>query len=163
MTNFEEKIASLKNTAAEPISGHRKRFEQKMLKQKSKNKNIKWQIITAYAAAILVLLIFSLSYLQKSELQNVDVILSIENDEFLESEEFYQHEIATKLAIIKELKHDSHIQLDDISEFDQSLESLKDDLQEAPGDQRVIEAVLNTYMLKVEALDNIVAILKKVS
>jgi hypothetical protein len=102
------------------------------------------------------LLYFSGNQDAKSEL-----ILLLEDEEYAESERYFQQQVEEKIATLKVLEPDISSKLMDIMEFDESLNNLKKDLEETPGDERVVEAVINTYMLKLEALDNMVLILKK--
>lgn len=162
MSNFEKKIAEIEFDQVLPPEGHRNRFEQKLNEHFSKKRTIKWHI-AAYAASIVLLISVSLMFFLNQEVDNSAFLLSIENEEFVESELYYQQQIAIKMAAIQQLNEDDTSYTLDLVEFDESLESLKSDLNEAPGDVRVVEAVLNTYMLKIEALDNIVTILKKIS
>lgn len=162
MNNFEKKIASINNQHPEPQEGHRDRFEKKLSAQHTKQKQKSWQLI-AYAATIVLLFSISAIYFSNQDYTSNQAKLIIENEEFIESELYYKQQIAIKIATIERLDSDKEINSDDLAEFDESLTTLKQDLHEAPGDPRVVEAVLNTYMLKIEALDNIVTILKKIS
>lgn len=161
MNNLEEKILSTINLN-QPSEGHRNRFENKLKESKSKKRRLRSQI-AVYAASVAVLLTISLFHFNKLANINSHAVLIIETHEFIESEQYYKQQIKSKLQTIKELDSENEAILTDIAEFDESLQNLKSDLSQAPGDKRVVEAVLHTYMLKNEALDLIVNKLKNVS
>ena len=86
--------------------------------------------------------------------------------EIVETEMYYEGLINERIRKIEQLNpHAEQISeiLKDLSEFDNSLVNMKKDLEQAPGDERIIGAVMNTYRMKLEVLDNIVEIFQKKS
>ena len=160
MDLFEKKIMETSFVPSEPAKGHSGRFEQRLVEHFGHSKSIRWHI-PAYAASI-ILLVSVLSILFfNNKTSEPNLILSLENEEFIESEIYFQQLVKIKVTTIENLNLTTSTNLSEIKEFDESLKNLQEDLLEAPGDERVVEAVLNTYMLKIEALENIVTILKK--
>jgi hypothetical protein len=162
MKSFEKSIRETHFELPVPSKGHKKRFEQRLDLYFGASKRLNWYL-PAYAASIILLVsVFSITVLRKEPTKST-LVLPIENSEYYESEVYFQNMIDQKLARLK--KYDSKIvsHISEIQEFDESLQMLKNDLLEAPGDQRIVEAVLHTYMLKIEALDNLVNILSKTS
>jgi hypothetical protein len=162
MERLEQKIRNTKPVFELPPSGHEKRFSEKLDKHFRSSPKIDWWI-TAYAASIALILGLALFYIDKTPTSDTSLILALENQEYLESEIYFQNLVASKIATLKSLDKNAKTHLSDIKEFDKSLANLKEDLKEAPGDERIVEAVLTTYMLKIEALDNIEKILKNIS
>lgn len=161
MNKLEQKIISSVDLS-QPTHGHRDRFVNKLKKRKSKKRWLSSQV-ALYAASVAILFTIGLFHFNSDVNNDPHALLIIEAQEFIESELYYQQLIKNKLEAIKELDAEHEAILSGIAEFDESLQNLKNDLSQAPGDTRVVEAVLNTYMLKNEALDLIVNKLKNVS
>jgi len=154
------------NLQENPPEGHLKRFEEK-LDANLHRKKITLRPWQGYAAVAItgIILLFSILY-SEPETCSGGNILSNTDEEYVEAEFFLIQEIDHRIGIIDTLiidEQQAENLLADISEIDYSLCKLKKDLVEAPGDQRIINAVLNTYMLKIEALDYIVNIIQKYS
>ena len=162
MKLLENKIRETVFSHDVPPSGHKERFEQRLNEHFGKSRSIRWHL-PAYAASIIILVSTLTILLLNNKTVDSQLILSLENEEFIESEVYFQNLVAQKIATIENLDSANKSIIDDIHEFDESLMNLKNDLIEAPGDERIVAAVLNTYMLKIEALDNLVTILKKIS
>lgn len=151
-------------SAVELSSGHAKRFEDKLRLQFPKKilipKKIAYLSIAASIAVILSL--FTIIKVVNQD-KPTNLIFAQEEMELIETEVYLQNTINQKLAEINSLKDviDKTNILKDISEVDETLKVLRDDYKEAPGDSRVINAVIITYMRKIEALDNIKIILQK--
>jgi hypothetical protein len=154
-------------TLSDLPKGHQERFEVK-LKQNFPNQTSFNFSILLYAAAVIIFLFSILIVLQNNNNNKFrsNLILVNENAEVIESEKYLQNQIAIRLSEIDSIKlvgEDSYNIKNEIKELDESLEILKNDLKQTPGDQRIVDAVINTYMLKIETLDNIVNILHKYS
>lgn len=159
---FEKQILEKQRSLQEPPKGHLSRFESRLDDNFGKTKHLRWQI-PAYAASV-VLLISILAFLFRPQNeQSETLILAGVSTEYTESELFFQQEINERMKAIESFNSNNSSYIKDIEGFDRSLQNLKSDLKEAPGDPRVVDAVMQTYMLKIEALDNIVDILKKTS
>lgn len=151
-------------------SGHETRFMEKLDEEFPTDSKIKKWIMPAIsyaiAASIGIVLFLSILDNDKSIQNETPIILVSENAENIEAEVYLQNQVESRMETIQELdkkgKHTAELIID-IVEFDNSLNRLRTDLNEAPGDQRIVEAVLNTYIMKIEALDNIVYILQKIS
>jgi hypothetical protein len=114
----------------------------------------------AAIAAIVVLLTVIIS--KKTSTSFNKTILSMEDVEMIETEQYFLNEIDRRMAVIRIMEDTHKIKmLDDIKEFDSSLKRLKLDYNQTPGDDRIVNAVLTTYLMKIEALDKIMNILQK--
>jgi hypothetical protein len=162
---LQEKIQML-NVSSELPEGHLMRFEDRLHNQLHATKKIyKFYVLYAVAASILLFICLNIFVFPKIH-SNSELILAKESAEIVETEQYFQSEISQRMAVIKNLELKSTTPGDfkpDIVELDESLDKLKNDLKETPGDQRVVDAILNTYLLKIETLDNIVTILQKYS
>jgi hypothetical protein len=144
--------------------GHRNRFE-KRLNQEFHQKSMYLRAGFYLAVASLVLLLMIVT-LKNNPVQNIGLILTSTDSETVESENYLQSQIASRMFIIdsiKSIKTDNMALVNDIDDIDSSLTRLKIDLKESPNDLRIINAVINTYRIKIEALDNIILILQKYS
>ena len=160
---LEKQILEKQRSLQEPPKGHLSRFEARLDANFGKTKHLKWKI-PAYVAASIAILIGVLAFLSRAQNeQSKTLILADVSTEYSESEIFFQQEINERIRAIESFNGNNSNYIKDIEGFDRSLQNLKSDLKEAPGDPRVVDAVMQTYMLKIEALDNIVDILKKTS
>jgi septal ring factor EnvC (AmiA/AmiB activator) len=166
MQDFLQQKIQTMNVPSELPEGHYNRFESKLQKQLDNENMVRWPIYSiAIAASIVLLICLSIVKFSTKE-SKPELILAKENSEVVETEQYFQAEISQRITLIKSLEAKSNKRKkfeSDIKELDESLNSLRNDLQEAPGDQRVVDAILNTYILKIETLDNIVSILQKYS
>ncbi len=142
--------------------GHMTRFGN-LLDKKLHSKVFLLHLSTGIAAASIIL--FSLIYfIVDPKVKSNDLILGSANEETIESEYYLRNEIANKMSIIHSFKVNKKTNsslFNDIDDLDESLIKLRDDLKESPNDQRIINAVINTYRIKLEALDTILNILNK--
>ncbi len=156
MNNFEKYLQQTQSSLEEPPAGHLDRFEKK-LNSRLSGKTVLLFYRIGYTAAILVL-IGVLALRLNSQNHETELILASQGEEMVESEIYLQQLANEKISQIKASGVNSKEFSKVIKEFDESLLNLKKDLLEAPGDKRVVEAVFNTYMLKIETLDNILTI-----
>ncbi len=145
-------------------SGHLNRFEKKM-GFSVHNSRFTSQNLIYLSVAASIAVIFSLFAILGTDEQEkpTNLIFAQEEQELIETEVYLQYTINQKLDEIYALKikSDKKTILKDISEMDETLKALEKDYNEIPGDSRIINAVIITYMKKIEALDNIKFILQK--
>jgi hypothetical protein len=145
-------------------NGHSSRFEKKLENEFHKRKFMLWISISATAAGIVLLLLFASVFSNFS--QDNTIILSSTDAETVESEYYLRYEIQNRLNKINTIEagnfKDKSL-MKDINDLDESLSKLRTDLNKSPNDQRIINAVITTYRLKLQALDNILTILHKYS
>lgn len=151
-------------------AGHEERFLSKLEKElPGSGKTKKWLLPVlgyAVAASIGIVLFLSITEVNTSMNSSETIILVSETAENIEAEVYLQAQVENRIEAIQQLDkkkvHTAEL-MNDIHEFDNSLNRLQSDLKQAPGDQRIVDAVLNTYIMKIEALDDIVYILQKLS
>jgi hypothetical protein len=73
-----------------------------------------------------------------------------------ETEMFYRNEIDSRIGILKQNDRFNRRDLNNLCREDKSLRDVLSDLQKNPGDFRLKSAIIETYQLKVDLLDEII-------
>ena len=152
----------------EPDDGHFKRFEQKLNKFNSKKKTFTiGYILKAAVVAVLVVLSGLWVYDNYNEAILKDGIALREiSPEYNEVEIYYTHLVNQKYGEINKSQSLDSIQksllMHELSEMDSIYANLKKDLRTNPNDQRVINAMIQHYQLKVEVMNQILQQLHQV-
>jgi hypothetical protein len=145
--------------------GHLERFERKLESQLHQSVFNRIFFRYGYIAAIIILVIILSVAMPKANSNRFKLsasILTLEDSEMVETEQYFQKEIIQRMLRIEDLSNDKDCSiLKDLEEFDISLKKLRSDYKQTPGDTRIVNAVLTTYMLKIEAMDKIMSILQK--
>ncbi len=177
--NIEELI--LKNLKElndnEPMDGHFERFQAKLNTQNKKRKfnfSIVWKVA---AAVVFVLLAVNQAniYLspnrqtENSASNNADFSLASVSPEYKEVEFYYTNAINVGLDQWNSLKTDGYISkteqetmVTELADFEARFKTLQTDLAANPGDERVINAMLEYYQAKLEIINMIVNKLEEV-
>ncbi len=100
----------------------------------------------------------TVALLRKSPLSEKDISIS-PSTEVKEIEVYYQNQIDKNLQALNSSLKKCPVQKKNLSscfkELNKSFESIKNDLKENPGDERVINALVINYQTKLEILDQI--------
>jgi hypothetical protein len=155
------------NSFSELPENHQLRFEAKLRKALPQPFEMRSKILI-FAAAMILLIISFVVVKQSSRNSSSysDLILARETIDMIETEKYLRGQIELKISKFDSLGINNQLAFDfklNLKELDESLEQLRKDLQVTPGDQRIVDAVINTYMLKIETIDNIMNILHKYS
>jgi hypothetical protein len=75
---------------------------------------------------------------------------------FMETELYYRNEMNRKMHILSGMDHINHRLLSGLGREDPSLRTMREDLRKNPGDIRLTTAVLETYQLKIDLLDEMI-------
>ncbi len=167
LDNIIQKNRELFNTD-EPNDGHFERFEQKLNELNSKKKTFAFgYILKAAAVAILVVLSGLWVYDNINETKiNQGIALSEISPEYGEVEMYYTHLVNQKYGEINQSKSLDSLQkvllVHELNNMDSIYENLKKDLVTNPNDQRVINAMIQHYQLKVEVMNQILNQLQQV-
>jgi len=180
---IEEMI--LKNLEAlndnEPMDGHFERFEMK-LKAESKIRSITWKRVLKVAAVVIFVMLatnqisiyFSpetkgLAGLVLNKTENTNISLASLSPEYKEVEFYYTTSINTGLNQWNELSkaglisEDEQAMMDDeLKDFENMYKNLQQDLAANPNDERVINAMLEFYQVKLSVITMIVNKLEEV-
>ncbi len=161
----------------EPMDGHFERFQAKLNTQNKKKKitfNVVWKVA---AAVVFVLLAVNQAniYLSPDKqtenpaINNADFSLASVSPEYKEVEFYYTNAINIGLDQWNSLKTDGFISeteqetmVAELADFEARFKTLQTDLAANPGDERVINAMLEYYQAKLEIINMIVNKLQEV-
>lgn len=151
----------------EPDDGHFERFTQKLAKPEQKIIKIKFTTFIK-AAGILVLMTLSGLWTYEHFLQKPEIIkLGDISPEYREAENYYLNTINTEYLEIKQFKFQDkdqkRILLKELQDMDSVYVQLQKDLKLNPNDERVINAMINHYQLKIEVMNQIISQLKEIN
>ncbi len=107
------------------------------------------------AVVVVVVTIGYIALLTSDGFYSSNYLFSNITPELYETETYYQTEINQKLEILSDQKELGNSIMKDLLEIDKSFETIKKDLDENPGDERLISAVFNTYQIKLDLLNEI--------
>ena len=145
-------------------AGHVKRFALRLGRELHLEKSLwKFQRLAIAASVIAFLGIGLVIYSSIEHFNQSGMIFSGLSPELYETEIYLQHEISQKLEYISTLQELNEDVLSDIQEIDESFGQIENDLKKNPRDERIISAVIETYQIKIELLDEIINKLQSVS
>ncbi|MCK5169963.1 MAG: hypothetical protein KAQ75_08790 [Bacteroidales bacterium] len=152
----------------EPSDGHFARFEQKLneLNSRKKKSFTIGYMLKAAVVAILVILSGLWVYDNFESRTNNGIALSEISPEYGEVEMYYTHLVNQKYGEINQCESLDSTQkgmlMYELGEMDSIYANLKNDLRTNPNDQRVINAMIQHYQLKVEVMNQILQQLQQV-
>ena len=158
----KQKIYTEKFDFEEPIAGHRERFKKKILKKESFNKSA---ILVGLVASIALIIMFifpinnSLKNINKDKLQASNCM----SQELQEIEFYYVSQEMNRINEIKSFPIDSNLLNQEVLQLDSIVQKLCRDLQTDPYDDRIIEAAVSHYQMKIQTLDHILRQLKSIN
>ena len=154
----------------EPSSGHMETFEQKLHNRQSRS--LFSRIPYAMKAAVVLLLVALSSILiyEQARIYYQDQwVLSLQDisDEFGEAESYYTSLINNKYQKIDGLNsvdpRQKEMLMSELDEMDRLFHSLQKDFQANPTDERVINAMITHYQIKLEVMSQIIRQLEEVN
>jgi len=150
----------------EPGEGHFDRFEEKLLEfNKSKKTFTIGYMLKAAVITIMVVLSGLWVYDNINVRSNKGIALSQVSKEYGEVELYYTQQVNQRYEEINQLQFIDSTQksmlMKELSEMDSIYENLKKDLTTNPNDQRVINAMIQHYQLKVEVMNHILSQLQQ--
>ncbi|MCK3684422.1 hypothetical protein [Maribellus sp. YY47] len=172
----------LKNLEAlndnEPMDGHFDRFEARLNQQHSKYK-FSWSLVwKAAAVVVFALLITNQAFIyfspdQQGFILNArdksDITLASLSPEYEETEFYYQTSIRSGLNQWDELTREGYVSEEEqrlmqneLNDFETRFKNLQEDLAANPNDERVINAMLEYYQVKLSVINMIVNKLEEV-
>ncbi len=136
--------------------GHNQRFLDKLDSSLHETKKSRLNIYLAVAASIVFLLSVSYIVLLSSNIFTPDNdLFAGMTPELYETEEYYKNEIIQKMEILSNQDAIDQDVMSDLKDIDKSFRNIKKDLRVNPGDERIISAVINTYQIKLDLLNEI--------
>jgi hypothetical protein len=153
----------------EPPEGHFDRFQQR-LKEESNTRRFQWNSIWKVAAAVVfILLVVNQARLWLKPEPDSPVTLAAISPGYAEVEFYYTHSIQSGLETLNSLADDgvisrseNEILQQEFSEFENRYEALQKELKAHPGDERVINAMIEYYQDKLSVITMILNKLQEV-
>lgn len=155
----------------EPPEGHLSRFDDKLQELSGRRRNSRRFLIWKIAASVAFILIVSYFGIQRLNLNNnyqttdrSPLIMS----ELSEAEEYYNAQLSLYYEKIESLefnndKDEKRKVLEELSEMDNNIRMIKQDLRQNPDDERIVYAIINFYQVKIEIMDLIISHAQKSS
>lgn len=156
---------------AEPDEGHFNRFAARLKRQKRKNRSFTSYafLLKAASIAILVALSFLWTYdnLIKPSSERSGISLSEISDEYREVEIYYKQQVNLRYRQIRDIDVFSDstqkaILLKELSDMDSIYTNLRNELETSPKNERIINAMIEHYQLKVEVMNRILHQLEQI-
>jgi len=90
------------------------------------------------------------------------------NTELIEAEQFYTSQLGLYYSKIENLRFNNDKTekmqvLKELSDMDQQIKAMKQDLRQNPDDERIVHAIISFYQIKIELMDMIIARTKQTS
>ncbi|NOY36664.1 MAG: hypothetical protein GXO83_03725 [Chlorobi bacterium] len=162
MTDLERYIINHRDTfEQEPEKGHADRFQRKMARQQ-RRKLVQLMWPATKIAAVILLIIFSGMWIIDHTLKQSTVTASfIPIPEYAEAEHFYATQVNLKYNELKHIRFlgdtaQKEIMLKELTGMDSLYLELQHDLNANPGDERVLQAMIEYYQVKLDVLNNII-------
>lgn len=141
-----------------PDPGHLERFHKKLSGQ-SPVRRINFRHALQIAASVAIIIASGWIIIDKST-SGDKVARSESSVVTFEAEDYFIHQVSTKYEQIEEFSFDSEhekaILLNELKEMDIYHQKLMDDLKANPSDERVINAMISHYKMKLEIMDQII-------
>jgi hypothetical protein len=153
----------------EPPDGHFERFRER-LKDESRGKSFRWNMVWKVAAVVVfVFLAANQTRLWLTPEEKQPLTLSAVSPEYAEVEFYYASSIRTGLNTLSSLsddgvisKEENQLMQQEFEAFETRYQMLQKDLQAHPGDERVINAMIEYYQDKLEIITMILNKLQEV-
>lgn len=149
----------------EPMDGHFERFQSKLDNYHRKSRKISFSYVFKVASIAVLVILSSLwtydTFLSDQDGTTSDDMVADISPEYMEAEAYYASLVSAKYNEFNRLNlNDStekSIILKEMSEMDSLYNELRVELQANPDDERVINAMINYYKLKIEVLNKIIS------
>lgn len=153
----------------EPDSGHRERFRQRLENQQKPKQRLNWQFLFKAAAMLVLVALTSILLYNNFHPNNSHASapvtdgmrLSDVSPEYEEVETYLQSSVEERMQKLQQIEcKNADLQKEDvyaeISELDTVYRNLQKELLHNSNDERIINAMINSYQMKVEVLDKVI-------
>jgi hypothetical protein len=148
----------------EPPPDHLVLFETKLKQHFKETKTFNLQSLLHIAVYVGIVILcsslFLVYYFNFKEDSSKQIMMTKTNIQLNETETYYTNQINKGIAQIKSQTLADQVQkkaiLSDLNNMDKNYEQLKKELKNNPNDQRVINAVIEHYQVKLDAIDQII-------
>ncbi|MGD2034768.1 MAG: hypothetical protein PVF73_06920 [Bacteroidales bacterium] len=154
---IEKFIQDKRNTFEEDLpEGHLDRFIKKL----ESSSDARWRhtlnrALVVAASVVVLITIGFVALLTSDNFSAGKYLLANVTPELFEAETYFQTEINQRMEILSGQDRLDKTLMDDLNEIDESFRTIKKDLDENPGDERLISAILRTYQVKLDLLNEI--------
>lgn len=149
--------------AEHPREGHEKRFLQKLNRRPARSLKLRHALQLAASVAILVTSGLVIVKLNKSgdERARQEIPAAV-----MEAEMYYASQVDSRVERIREFNfanaEEKAILLDELDDLDSYHQQLLSDLSANPTDERVMNALIRHYQIKLEIMDQIIMQLNQI-
>ena len=150
--------------AGEPPEGHFERFEVRLAAMHRKRSGVLTMVMRIAAIVLFGLVI---TYASVREFNIISGRLGktgtgLTNTELIEAEQFYTSQLGLYYSKIENLRFNNDKTekmqvLKELSDMDQQIKAMKQDLRQNPDDERIVHAIISFYQIKIELMDMIIA------
>jgi len=165
MTSFEEYIRSQRELldSERPRDGHEERFLQKLYSRPVRKLQVRHVL---QIAASLAILITSGVILVKVNKSGDKVAMEEIPASVIEADRYYTSQMEARYDQIRnfnfENMEEKTVLLDELKDLDKYHQQLMNDLEANPDDDRVINALIRHYQIKLEIMDQIIIQLNQI-
>lgn len=142
----------------EPENGHFERFQQKIKKGKDRKKSIIYPALRIAAVALIIILAGMLIF-TRSLIHDIKLQATSANSELKEVQVYYTNLTNQKYNEIRSLDLPDNEQkkmlMDELKQMDNVYQVLMKDLKTNPNDERIINALIQHYQLKLDVMNQI--------
>jgi len=143
-------------------NGHKERFAIKMMEEQKKRARKRLITWTSVAASLSLLIVFGLSTLNQSKIQEPIIQNTCYNQELEELQFYYTSQENLIINQIKSIGIDSALLDQEVLQLDSMIQDLCKELNTAPDDDRIIEMAVQHYTMKLNTLDHILQQLESI-
>lgn len=166
MSNLEKMMVELRDKidTEEPASGHMERFRKRLRPELKRSRALNFRYAIQIAASIAIILASGV-VIVKSSKGGSKIAAAPAVEEFQEARNFYAVQVNERYENLEAIPFDSDLEkeilLEELSEMDSYYKELLNELNANPGDERVMNALLQHYQIKLQVMDQIIGQLEQ--
>lgn len=136
--------------------GHMGRFTTRLDSALHSNKKVlKFQVYSIAASIAVIVAISIILFIKISQLHQQPTLLAGVSPELAETELYYQSKIHDGMQVLAGNNLIDEQVLNDLEEMDNSFKVITKDLKKNPRDERIINAVIQIYQLKLDVINDL--------
>ena len=141
--------------------GHLGRFTTRLDSNLHSNKKVlKLQLFSIAASIAIIIGVSAILFLKLSQLHQPPTLLAGVSPELEETELYYQSSIQNGMQVLEGNELIDEQVISDLEEIDNSFKFITEDLKKNPRDERIINAVMQIYQLKLDVINDLLKQLK---
>lgn len=161
MSDLEKYMNEIRDQLGEdePSPGHLQRFSKKLKSRQQPVRRLNFRHALQIAASIAIILASGVVIIKSSK-GGDKIAVTPERQEFQNARNYYAQQVDAKYDDIAGLPFDSQqekeLLLEELSEMDIYYSELLNELNANPGDERVMNALIQHYQMKLQVMDQII-------